>query len=157
MRCVCGLVLEVLPSSSSKMHLTFRKKVIGCFLVLLVCLWVIFKTSQLALRYDKLVSALEWEVDRCIHKQGLDTKGRLGPPELYTHYSIKGYPEGLCSVGPAVFEHTPRQFVTRAHPEHKGMQLGYDLLHFLHKSSSHKNAEIQWNLSIKDILGPVQN
>lgn len=102
------------------MHLSYRKKLFGCFLILVVCLWVIYQTTILAVKYEKLVNSLNWELDRCFHKQGLDSKGRLGSGDLYSHFTIQGYPGDLTTVSPAVFEHSPRLFTARAPNEQRG-------------------------------------
>lgn len=99
------------------MFLSYRKKLLGCGLVLLVCLWVIYRTSQLAFQYDKLLASMQWEADRCIHKQGVDSMARVGSVDVFSHLSLGVYPEGLVSVSPAVLHHTARYFSSRA-PEH---------------------------------------
>lgn len=99
------------------MFLSYRRKLLGCGLVLGVCLWVIYRTSQLAFQYDKLLVTLQWEADRCIHKQGLDSKARLGSVDLFSRLLLGGYPEELVSVSPAVLHHSARHFSFRA-PQH---------------------------------------
>lgn len=99
------------------MYLTHRKKLLLCLLVLVLCLWVIYQTPQLALQYDKSMVSLQWEVDRCIHKQGLDPQSRLGPEGLLSHYTLTAYPQGLVSISPAALHHSNKHFTTRA-PAH---------------------------------------
>ena len=103
------------------MYLTHRKKLLLCLLVLVLCLWVIYQTSQLALQYDKSMISLQWEVDRCVHKQGLDPQSRLGPSHLFSHHTLTTFPEGLASVSPAVLHHSHKQFTTRAPAHLKGV------------------------------------
>ena len=114
------LAYRVIAGFSTAMHLSYRKKLLGCFLVLVVCLWVIYQTTILAVKYDKLVNSLNWELDRCIHKQGLDSKGKLGPEDLYSHFTLQGYPGDLTTVGPTVLEHSPRLFTARSPKEQRG-------------------------------------